>query len=52
MLVVNKADRPDTQATLRDLRHMVALATGEWKPPIVTTVGTTGDGRGGAGRAA
>ncbi len=26
VLVVNKADRPDTQATLRDLRAMVALA--------------------------
>jgi LAO/AO transport system kinase len=44
VLVVNKADRPDTQATLRDLRHMVSLSTGEWKPPIVPTVATTGDG--------
>ncbi len=44
VLVVNKADRPDTQATLRDLRQMVSLATSEWKPPIVPTVGTTGDG--------
>ena len=44
VLVVNKADRPDTQATLRDLRQMVALSTSEWKPPIVPTVGTTGDG--------
>jgi len=44
VLVVNKADRPDTQATLRDLRHMVALASGEWKPPIVPTVATTGEG--------
>jgi LAO/AO transport system kinase len=44
VLVVNKADRPDTQATLRDLRAMVNLARGEWKPPIVPTVATTGDG--------
>ena len=44
VLVVNKADRPDTQATLRDLRAMVHLATGEWKPPIVPTVATSGDG--------
>jgi LAO/AO transport system kinase len=44
VLVVNKADRPDTQATLRDLRGMVALASGDWKPPIVPTVATTGDG--------
>jgi LAO/AO transport system kinase len=44
VLVVNKADRPDTQATVRDLRSMVALATAEWKPPIVTTVATSGEG--------
>jgi LAO/AO transport system kinase len=44
VLVVNKADRPDTQATVRDLRAMVALAPGQWKPPIVTTVATTGEG--------
>lgn len=44
VLVVNKADRPDTHTTLRDLRHMVSLARAEWKPPIVPTVGTTGEG--------
>ena len=44
VLVVNKADRPDTQATVRDLRNMVALSSAEWKPPIVTTVGTSGEG--------
>jgi LAO/AO transport system kinase len=44
VLVVNKADRPDTQGTVRDLRAMVALAGGEWKPPIVPTTATTGEG--------
>jgi LAO/AO transport system kinase len=44
ILVVNKADRPDTQAIVRDLRAMAALSVGEWKPPVVTTVGTTGEG--------
>jgi LAO/AO transport system kinase len=44
VLVVNKADRPDTQATVRDLRSMVALAAADWKPPIVTTVATSGEG--------
>jgi LAO/AO transport system kinase len=44
ILVVNKADRPDIQSTLRDLRQMVSLAAGGWKPPITATVGTTGDG--------
>jgi LAO/AO transport system kinase len=44
VLVVNKADRPDTQSTIRDLRAMVALASGEWKPPIVPTTAITGEG--------
>ena len=44
VLVVNKADRPDTQATVRDLRSMVALTTADWKPPIVTTVAISGEG--------
>ena len=44
VLVVNKADRPDTPATLRDLRAMVSLAQGEWKPPIVPTIATSGEG--------
>ena len=44
VLVVNKADRPDTQATIRDLRAMVSLAQGEWKPPIVATIATSGEG--------
>jgi LAO/AO transport system kinase len=42
--VVNKADRPDTQATVRDLRNMVALSSAAWKPPVVQTVATTSDG--------
>jgi LAO/AO transport system kinase len=44
VLVVNKADRPDTQATVRDLRAMAALAASDWKPPVVTTVATAGEG--------
>jgi LAO/AO transport system kinase len=44
VLVVNKGDRPETKAAVRDLRAMVALARGEWRPPIVTTVATTGAG--------
>jgi LAO/AO transport system kinase len=44
VLVVNKADRPEAQATLRDLRATVAMAVGPWKPPIVPTVATTGEG--------
>ena len=45
VLVVNKADRPETQRTVRDLRSMVALADdARWRPPVVTTVATTGEG--------
>jgi LAO/AO transport system kinase len=44
VLVVNKADRPETQRAVRDLRSMVALSTGRWKPPVVTTVATSGEG--------
>jgi LAO/AO transport system kinase len=44
VLVVNKADRPDTAATVRDLRNMVALSSAAWKPPVVQTVATTSMG--------
>jgi len=47
VFVVNKADRPQAQETIRDLRNMIALAErapGDWKPPIVTTIATTGEG--------
>jgi LAO/AO transport system kinase len=46
VLVVNKADRPETQAAVRDLRSMIALSTAPWKPPVVTTVATEGEGVG------
>jgi LAO/AO transport system kinase len=47
IFVVNKSDHPGAQETVRDLRTMIAMARrGEqdWKPPIVTTVATAGDG--------
>jgi putative protein kinase ArgK-like GTPase of G3E family len=44
VLVVNKADRPETQATVRDLRTMVSLAQAGWRPPIVTTIATANEG--------
>ena len=47
LFVVNKADRPDTQQVVRDLRNMIAMANtehGAWKPPIVTTVAVKGEG--------
>ena len=47
LFVVNKADKPDSQQVIRDLRTMIALAErghGDWKPPIVSTVAVKGDG--------
>jgi LAO/AO transport system kinase len=46
LFVVNKADKPDVQQVVRDLRGMLALGSWEqgWKPPILTTVGADGTG--------
>ena len=47
IFVVNKSDRPGAQEVVTDLRNMLAMASygqGQWKPPIVTTTASTGDG--------
>jgi LAO/AO transport system kinase len=48
VFVVNKADRDGVEATLRDLRHMISLgerrATGDWRPPVVRCIASTGEG--------
>ncbi|MDA2804516.1 methylmalonyl Co-A mutase-associated GTPase MeaB [Nocardiopsis suaedae] len=47
VFAVNKADREGARATVRDLRQMVAMAereTGEWKPPVASTVASAGEG--------
>src|SRR3954470_4914518 len=45
VFVVNKADRPGADATVSDLAGMLELsAHSAWKPPIVRTVATNGDG--------
>ena len=47
IFVVNKSDKPGAQEAVRDLRMMTAMARrgeGDWKPPIVTTIATTGEG--------
>jgi len=47
IFVVNKSDQPGAQEAVRDLRTMIAMARrgeGDWKPPIVTTTATTGEG--------
>jgi len=45
VFVVNKADRPGVDATVSDLAAMLDLSGDHgWKPPIVRTVATTGEG--------
>ncbi len=46
VLVVNKADRPGADETAKDLAQMLTLGKGRtpWKPPIVRTSATTGEG--------
>jgi LAO/AO transport system kinase len=48
VFAVNKADRPDAERTVRDLRGMLAMGhrsgEGEWAPVVVPTVATRADG--------
>ena len=45
LFVVNKADRAGVADTRRDLEQMLDLSRPlGWRPPIVTTVGSTGEG--------
>jgi LAO/AO transport system kinase len=47
IFVVNKADRDGSQSLIREIRTMVAMAErdpAEWKPPIVRTVASAGEG--------
>ena len=45
LFVINKADRPGAREARRDLEQMLDLSmTGDWRPPIMDTVASTGDG--------
>jgi LAO/AO transport system kinase len=46
VLVVNKADRPGADETVRDLEHTLDLADPPpaWRPPVLRTAATTGEG--------
>jgi LAO/AO transport system kinase len=46
IFVINKADRPGAGETRRDLDNMLDMSStmGEWRPPIVETVASTGEG--------
>jgi LAO/AO transport system kinase len=45
VFVVNKADRPEADRTVTDLRTALGLVPqGQWRPPVITTVAITGEG--------
>jgi LAO/AO transport system kinase len=45
LFVINKADRPGAREARRDLEQMLDLsALTEWRPPIIDTVASTGQG--------
>jgi len=45
LFVINKSDRPGARETRRDLELMLDLTQlGDWRPPIVDTVASSGDG--------
>ena len=54
VFVVNKADRDGAQSTVRDLRQMISFGMpagprdpadpAPWRPPVLTTVASTGEG--------
>jgi LAO/AO transport system kinase len=45
LFVINKADRPNARQTRRDLEQMLDLSgLGDWRPPIVETVASKGQG--------
>ncbi|MGH9056148.1 MAG: methylmalonyl Co-A mutase-associated GTPase MeaB [Acidimicrobiales bacterium] len=48
VLVVNKADRPGADQARRDLDGMLDMgsANRDWRPPVLLTVATAGDGAG------
>jgi LAO/AO transport system kinase len=45
LFVINKTDRPGAREARRDLEQMLDLSTlGPWRPPIVDTIASTGEG--------
>jgi LAO/AO transport system kinase len=45
LFVVNKADLPGSRRVVIELESMLELGShGDWKPPVLTTVATTGEG--------
>ncbi|MGH2670889.1 MAG: methylmalonyl Co-A mutase-associated GTPase MeaB, partial [bacterium] len=45
LFVVNKADRPEADRTVTEIKMMLGLSPErEWRPPVLTTVAVSGEG--------
>ena len=44
VFVVNKADRAGAKDAVRELKQMLSMSEAEWKPEIVQTIATKGEG--------
>jgi Putative periplasmic protein kinase ArgK and related GTPases of G3E family len=44
VFVINKADRQGAKESVREVRQMLEMSDAEWKPDIVQTVATKGEG--------
>ena len=44
VFVVNKADRAGAKDSVRELKQMLEMADAEWKPEVVETIATKGEG--------
>jgi LAO/AO transport system kinase len=44
IFVINKADRPGTDALEREVHALLSMADGKWRPPVLKVVATEGQG--------
>ena len=44
VFVVNKADRPGAKESVRELKQMLDMSDSDWKPEVVETIATKGEG--------
>ncbi len=44
VFVVNKADRPGAKDSVRELKQMLEMSDAQWRPEVVETIATKGEG--------
>jgi LAO/AO transport system kinase len=44
VFVVNKADRTGAKDAVRELKQMLDMSEADWKPPVIETIATKGEG--------